>query len=685
VSNWGNPTGRIALVDGQDGLRPARVAGVEGDKYLRVAFREKAREGPPVKLGVDRVRFVLEGRATTAIEAEAYVDKLGERGKAIDMESVWDLCASEARLDWGTFASLGLGDDDAESRDACVWAVFEDGIYFRVEAGKPTPEPRASVEGRRRERKEREERRARIAAWADAFAKASDARALRGDLGDSALAPRPLSGVASEAATLLEELTLLDAEAPRRDLAADLVRRIAPTDTRLSARVALDLLIGAGHYGTHEDLNLRRARLPRPHAPELLIEAAAMTPLRELENLHTPNLVTIDDASTREIDDAVEAWPAEAAGHIHVRVAIADPALFVPVGSQVDEEAAARGATLYHPVARMPMLPPVISEDRASLVEGELRPAVVFEAIVTPAGGTLEFTMHEAMVRIARRMSYDEADRVLGGDTAWGTPDLRRSLALVKQAADAHMAARIAAGAWIIARDEVKLHVDDHGEVTLTQIPGESPSRQLVQEMMVLACHLAAQHARTHRIPVVYRAQAAAEGVKTTGGVITDPLAAHRTLRGLKRSELTTTPGLHATLGLECYTQVTSPLRRYQDLIVHRQLIAHARSGVAALSETELLSAYSGFEATVNAYRTYERESRRYWTLVWAARNLIGERIDAVVVRELERGGRVLVDLPRLAQQAALSPKSRLEPGQWLSVVVRSVAPRDDALVLEEG
>ncbi len=86
--------------------------------------------------------------------------------------------------------------------------------------------------------------------------------------------------------------------------------------------------------------------------------------------------------------------------------------------------------------------------------------------------------------------------------------------------------------------------------------------------------------------------------------------------RTLKRSQVKSLPGPHAGLGLEVYTQVTSPLRRYADLLAHQQLRAYLK-GQDLLSTAQVLERIGTAEAVTGNVRQAERLANKHWTLVY--------------------------------------------------------------------
>jgi exoribonuclease II len=118
----------------------------------------------------------------------------------------------------------------------------------------------------------------------------------------------------------------------------------------------------------------------------------------------------------------------------------------------------------------------------------------------------------------------------------------------------------------------------------------------------------------------------------------------------LKRSRYMTTPGSHSGLGVAAYTQVTSPLRRYLDLVGHQQLRAYLK-GEPLLDEEALLERTGAAEAIVGSVRLGEMLSEKHWTLVYLMQHpgWQGEGILVDVRGQHKRGATGIVLIPALA------------------------------------
>ena len=120
----------------------------------------------------------------------------------------------------------------------------------------------------------------------------------------------------------------------------------------------------------------------------------------------------------------------------------------------------------------------------------------------------------------------------------------------------------------------------------------------------------------------------------------------------MHRRSVGVTPSPHAGLGLTMYSQVTSPLRRYSDLIAHQQLRAFL-DGREVLDKDTMLERVSAGDAAMSASVKAERKSNLHWTLVYLLQNPDWEG-DAVCVDVMGKQAKFLI--PSLAQETTLIP-----------------------------
>jgi VacB/RNase II family 3'-5' exoribonuclease len=156
--------------------------------------------------------------------------------------------------------------------------------------------------------------------------------------------------------------------------------------------------------------------IPEAFPPEVEQEARAVRPTLPARDLTDLPFLTIDPPGATDLDQAM-CLTREGAGYL-VRYAIADVAAFVRPGGAIDREAHRRGETLYAPDRRTPLHPTAISEDSASLLPDQVRPALVWELSLDTDGVLTRTRVARAAVRSSRRLDYEGVQHSLDTGTA---------------------------------------------------------------------------------------------------------------------------------------------------------------------------------------------------------------------------------------------------------------------------
>lgn len=167
-----------------------------------------------------------------------------------------------------------------------------------------------------------------------------------------------------------------------------------------------------------------------PQALEQAAHGAGAARLPELDRTGVP-LVTLDPPGSTDLDQAF-AVERRAAGY-RVFYAIADPAAFVPVGGPLDAELTARGVTLYLPGMRVPLHPPALGEDAASLLPGVDRPSVLWTLDLDDAGALVGSDVRRAVVRSRTQLDYPAVQASLDAGEADPQVLLLREVGLLRQ------------------------------------------------------------------------------------------------------------------------------------------------------------------------------------------------------------------------------------------------------------
>ena len=649
------------------------------DVLLTGGARQKLKSDKIVRVSSRHVRGSLGTAAAAVAEAEGYLADVTRAADGIDMHGLWEVLVEEGSA-WSLhdMAELAVTDGGTLAHDAMALALYRDRTYFKARKDGLVPNPRRTVEAvtaqqRAEEAARREETEAALAL---------------GELLEAgATLPAGVSSTIEVAVRLLREHAMQSLDATRERKAQALLHRLYPERPDGAPYLAFQTLVRLGVFEEDENLDILKHRIPLEFSSAVEGEAVRIAargiPAELLagsgrEDLRALVSVAIDDADTREVDDAlaVEVLPS---GLLRVHVLISDASELVPLNGEVGGEARRRASTLYLPDRTIPMIPRPLSEGILSLEAAVDRLVLDFRMDVDPSSGAVaDFTILEAVARVAARLTYVRADAILEGREESEYEPLLRSLVKVGQAL---RGGRRAAGAVLIQQAEVKVKATDAG-VTVERIDRSSPSRELVAELMIGACANVGAYCHEQGIPAVYRNQDSPEDpLDLLPEQAADPVLIAEVLRRMRRADLSLSPDRHYGLGVGAYTQVTSPIRRYQDLVMHSQIKGYLRDGVAPLGEKEILHVFGEVESTAAIHNRIERDAKRYFILKHL-RERRGEAIDAIAVRE--QGSRVILELSDFGLQVPFTPTASLTPGDRFRAIVSDADPRRDRLVLQE-
>jgi exoribonuclease-2 len=356
-------------------------------------------------------------------------------------------------------------------------------------------------------------------------------------------------------------------------------------------------------------------------------------------------------------------------------VHVADPAASIEADSAAEREARDRGATLYLPEGSFRMLAEAALPLFALGLAAQ-SPALTFKITIDESGAIAGTEIFPSTVKV-RRMSYEAADRLMT-ETDAAAAALRDLCAL----AERNFRRRTAAGAVHIELPETHITVSN-GQVTIAPITPYR-SADMVREAMLLAGEGAALWAsglwRGHSgalaqpLPFPYISQDAGD---MPHEALAGLAGSYQLRRCMRPRTLATKPGRHWGLGLEAYAQVTSPLRRYTDLLAHIQIRALLQGGQPLSAEAVSLR-LGAAEAAASAAVQAERASRAHWIMVYLA-DKKDSRWDAVALEK--KGNRWVLMIPALALETQVPLRHEPAPNEPVELTLKSVhIPRGEAV-----
>ncbi len=387
---------------------------------------------------------------------------------------------------------------------------------------------------------------------------------------------------------------------------------------------------------------------------------------------------SIDDDDTREVDDALGVC--QEGEWLRVDIAISDPARLVQRGDALDREAMRRGTTVYLPTRTVLMMPERISCDLASLSPEAVRSSVVVQAWFDADARLARTAIRRCTVRVAQRLSYVQADAWLRGEVATNDSAQAATLRQLHELAQRLTAQREAEHAINLQRPEFKIKVSQN-TICVEMIERDSPSRLLVAEMMILANHAAARHARDHQVPIIYRTQDPPEQPIPKEWQA-DPLRFASVRKLLRPSALSLHPGGHSGLGLSAYTQLSSPLRRFADLVMQRQLVAHISGEALPYDHEELFKVLATAENTAREAKTLESAAKRRWFMEYLRREWMDTPVQALLVEETKAGFKAEIQ-PWGVDALISGGLGRLQPGVMAWAKIEKLRPKAGQIRLQ--
>ncbi|MDB9520603.1 ribonuclease R [Dolichospermum circinale CS-1225] len=447
---------------------------------------------------------------------------------------------------------------------------------------------------------------------------------------------------------------------------------------------AFQLLIDLGWWSPYENLFLRRSSISVqfPHKVLEVAQERLDFPSTDLDtnriDLTHLKVYTIDDESTTEIDDGLS-WEVLPDGRERLWVHIADPTRLLMPDDELDLEARKRGSTVYLPTGMIPMFPEVLATGPMSLVQGKVCCALSFGVILDQVGSVEDYCIHTGLIKPTYRLTYEDVDEMLQLGVQ-AEPEIEA----IANWAKIRKNWRYGQGAISINMPEAMIKVKDD-DININ-ILDDSLSRQLVAEMMILAGEVAARYGQTHNIPLPFRGQPQPE-LPPEEELLQLPAGFVRSCamrRCMPKSEMSITPMRHAGLGLDTYTQATSPIRRYSDLLTHFQLKAHLRGEGLPFSAEQLKEVMMTVSSATQEATMVERQTNRYYALEYLRRH--PEEIWQVTVLMWlrEDSNLALILLEDLGLQLPMSFRRSVSLGENLLVKVSLADPQKDLIHFQE-
>jgi exoribonuclease-2 len=636
----------------------------ENGKRLHV-LNQNGRE---VKLPVGRVVHCTEQRYTVTSREDILnllVDVAETRRQMMDpinLDEIWELAVEEDDSAFTARFLTELAFDDAATDDhvaAFLRRVFADPFFFKYKSGKVQVHPVEVVAQLKLRAEKEREKEALLEAGAKGLRAIFDGEDV--DWPDK-----------QKCLTMCGDYYVHGNDAEEATLTRDLLKRA--NLSRLHD--PFHLLVKAGVWQDDENIALLKADLPvefsdkESHAVADCLEKFQDFSDDNRLDLRDLPLLTIDAESTRDLDDALHL---EKKGDNYiVGIHIADVSHYVKPNSVLFETARDRVTSVYMADQQVPMLPRELSEDACSLIAGVDRPALSTLVELTPNGEVVNTRIVRSVVQVKRRLSYNGVlDSLTDGSD--------EEVTILSGLAQNLLLRRVENGAVVMPVPDVNISLGDQVKVTLAD--SNSLSRTLVAEFMVLANVLGAQYVSTRMEAGLYRSQEPPRQ-RLYEGVQKDLFLNFKQRRCLSRGHLRTMAKSHSGIGADCYTTVTSPIRRFLDLVMQHQLSGMISRKGTPFTEKDCQGFVGNIQNGLSRASRVRIGRHRYWMMKYLEQQGgSGTVMDALVLDVQSR--RVQVVLTDILLEGDLPKGSGVQPGDIIKVKIGRVNALDNSFKLE--
>ncbi len=549
-----------------------------------------------------------------------------------DIESALELLEGET-VDINDLSELIFNENSCNAVYK-TWIIVQKGIYFSGEINNISSNSKEYIEGIITKQNEKEQE---TKNWNDYLKRVKERTIIESDL----IKLKEIEQVALDKSTSNKTMKALNIE----------------INPKKAHKLLLDLNVW------NETVNPYPKRLNCSlNAPNFNIPNLPTENRKDLTHLET---YAIDSENTKDPDDAISL------DGEYLWVHIADVASLINPNSELDLESRGRGSSLYLPEKVVNMIPHKIVE-QLGLGLQEISPALSFKIKVNDEGKPFCEEITPSLVKVIR-ISYNKVDDLMK----------QEPFSSINSIINRFYERRKLNGSRDINLPETDIIVNSKNEFfknSILQINSKentpeleiyinkienSPSREMVSNSMLLTGEAVADWLSINNIPAPFVTQNEPLEIK-------DPKTLSEMLAYLKtfqKSKLTLAGGKHYGLGLDKYTRVTSPLRRYSDLLVHQQIRAFlANKEIIASKEME--ERMTEAEFTSRNATTASRLSAKHWKLFYI-KYFSNKEFDGILMDK--RNGKGIVMIPELAIDAKVHNVKSLELDTELKIKITDV------------
>ena len=443
-----------------------------------------------------------------------------------------------------------------------------------------------------------------------------------------------------------------------------------------------DLLVATKIFNAHEPVELHKIGEVSSPKPSWISEIGSKNSTllnSDRLNLVATEIITIDDEHTEERDDALSIKATDKKFEFGIH--ISDPSTLINPNTVLDKSARNNGSSIYFPEKTIPMLPSQFIKEFGSLDPSKPRLGLSL-LIKTDLNYKIEsWRIAPSVISTSKSMTYEQASLALNH-----TENSAHQMMLhLWNFSKKQMCSRKQNGAINLQTQEMNIKVHSNSEIEITVLNSRLDSRVMVSELMILFNSLAAKFFVENHIPAIYRHQPSPNLNNDSDFDLkqaskNEVSRNYYLVRKLPQTKLTAEPLPHYSLGLQNYIQITSPLRRYSDMLLQRQIVNFICYGEILYSQENLENLSFGTYTRIKDIKSVERERQRYWLIKYLenALNDSGSSMrhlcyTAVVLEKSNYGMKSLVQIIEFGFRQRINLPSHCQIGDEISLNLISV------------
>jgi len=428
---------------------------------------------------------------------------------------------------------------------------------------------------------------------------------------------------------------------------------------------ALEFLINIGLWDKNEDPVFKRFAIKKTYSQKVISESSELI-CKDISydrflDITKLELFSIDDENTKDMDDALSVELLDDKTRIGVH--ISNVTSVIESSSYLDKEALKRGETIYLAEGNISMFPSEVVDKLLTLSEKNMRKAVSLFVTFDADFNISNYEFIQTKIKVKRNISYKEANESL-----LKSQQGKRLLEIAKVLREK----RIKNGAIILQLPTMKISVDDDTVKSVSIYSMTTDAHNIIAEFMILLNNLAGRYFAENKIPAIFRSQIENTSEDINSLDRDNDLFPTQVIKFLRPTKITTIAEPHKFLGIDAYVQISSPIRRYLDLVLQRQLISCLDGTGPIYSNAALEKIYSQTEMAVKEKRLIEKSRERYWILKYLSDNKISE-LQGII--SSVRDKRVTVYIPEylLDLAIAVSSDDQLEVGNKAKILINKI------------